>query len=314
MAAAGRINKLIVSEIDRVGRKSLKLLGFLLQLRSYGVVIVTPTGELDMEKLGDFIITAAKAFGAEDQNDTRGYYALRSKIQAFRNRVWNLPIPLGYQKKKRWIDKAPGWAPVINDIFHLFLKDKNYVIVTDIVNKVYRNFLEKPLTRQQVRRILENPIYKGRPEYSGKVVAEKFEEVVVEDPDLAYVSDNTFEKVQKIISTKRVKYMRRKKDVEELLENCGIDVLDFLPNVAVLCPNCGNVMKRNGSTYLCQCGRQLRNPKKKEIEKIREWVFKREKCLRTILKILMRYKKSKKKWQNIRDLERLLDEFEENND
>jgi hypothetical protein len=105
LAAAGKINKLIVSEIDRVGRKSLKLLGFLLQLRSYDVIIVTPTGELDLNKLSDFIVTTAKAFEAEEQNDNRGYYALRSKVETFRHRRWNLDIPKGFQKKGRWIEK-----------------------------------------------------------------------------------------------------------------------------------------------------------------------------------------------------------------
>lgn len=311
LAATGKIDKLIVSEIDRVGRKSLKLLGFLLQLRGYDVVIVTSTGELDLEKLGDFVITAVKAFGAEEQNEIKGYYALRSKVQAFLNRVWNLPVPLGYQKRKRWIEKAPGWGPLVNDVFNFFLKFKNYLVVTSIVNKVYRNFLERPLTRQQIRRILENPVYIGKPGYFGKVVAKKFGKVVVEDPDLAYIGDDAFEKVQKIISAKRISYARRKKNIEELVENCGIDVLDFLPRVAVICPICGGIAKGNGSTYICRhCNKQLIAPRKTEIEKILEWAFKREKCFKTILKILARYKKSKKKWRIIRDLEHLLDELQ----
>jgi len=312
LAAAGMIDKLMVSEIDRVGRKSLKLLGFLLQLRGYSVVIVTPTGELDMEKLGDFVITAVKAFGAEEQNENRGYYALRSKVEAFRKRIWNLPIPQGYQKKNNWIERAPSWDPIILDIFNFFLKLKNYVATVTVVNKVYRSFLPKPLTRQQVRRILGNPVYIGKPEYFGDVVVKKFGNVVVEDPNLAYIGCDMFEKVQKIISANSVKYERRKKEVEELIENCGIDVLDYTPNVIITCPNCEGVMKRNGSTYIClRCNRELRVPKKKEIEKILEWASKREKCLKTILKILARYKELGKKIQNIKDLEQLLEELQQ---
>ncbi len=314
LAEAGKINKFLISEIDRVGRKSLKLLGFLLQLRSHGVVIVTPSKELDIDKLGDFIITAVKAFAAEEENKKRAHSSLRSKVHAFRNRKWHLPVPIGYRKKGEWIEKAPGWDPVITDIFNLFLKRKNYQAVTNIVNMKQPEFLKKPLTRQQISRILQNPVYAGKPRHSGRVVQKKFGNVVVHDPYLAYVSNDIFEKARKIASAKHEKYMRRKKDLEEIVENCGIDVLEFLPLVAPICPNCGGMMKSNGSTYICQnCKRQRRVPKKKEIEKIREWALRREKCLKTILKILARYKKkSGKKHQKIRDFDLPLDEFQGN--
>ena len=314
LAATGKIDKLIVTEIDRVGRKSLKLLGFLLQLRGYGVVIVTPNGELDLEKLGDFIITAVKAFSAQEENEKRGHSALRSKVLAFRDRKWNLPVPVGYRNKSEWIEKEPGWAPIIRDIFYLFLKRKNYQAVTNIVNEKYREFLKKPLTRQQISRILQNPVYAGNPRYSGKVVEEKFGNVVVEDPDLDYVNNDIFKEAQKIVSDKHEKYMRRKKDLKELVENCGIEVLNFLPQVAPICPNCGGMMKSNGSTYICQnCKRQRRTPKKKEIEKIVEWALRREKCLKTLLKILARYKeKPREILQKMKDLGLSIDDFQEN--
>jgi len=317
LAAAGKITKFLISEIDRVGRKSLELLGFLLQLRAYGVVIVTPNGELDLKNLGDFIITAVKAFSAQEENEKRAHYALRSKVHAFRNRRWNLPVPMGYRKMHDWIGKASGWAPIIIDLFNLFLKRKNYQAVTGIMNKKHQKFLTKSITRQQVTRILQNSVYAGKPRCSGKVVEKKFGNVVVDDPDLAYVSNDVFEKVQKIISDKHKKYMRRRKDLDELVENCGIEVLNFLPQVAPICPNCGGTMKSNGPTYICQnqnCNRQSKVPKKKEIEKIREWAFKREKCLKTVLKISARYKKkSGKKCKSVRNLDLSLDEFQENN-
>jgi DNA invertase Pin-like site-specific DNA recombinase len=309
LAAAGRINKLIVSEIDRVGRKSLKLLGFLLQLRSYDVIIVTPTGELDLEKLSDFIVTTAKAFGAEEQNDNRGYYALRSKVETFRHRRWNLDIPKGFQKKGRWIEKIPGWDAVISQIFKLFIKYENYALVTNIVNDQFKNFLEKPLTRQQVRQILENPIYIGKPQYSGEVVEKKFGKVVISDPHLAYVTEDLFEKAKTIIKAKYANYSPRKKPIEELVETFGPEVLDFLPNVAVLCPRCKTVMKGNGgSDYICpRDGSHLNPLKKTELQRIREWFFIREKGLRVLVRLLKKYKRKGKKLKDA-DIERLLKE------
>jgi DNA invertase Pin-like site-specific DNA recombinase len=314
LAATGKIDRLIVSEIDRVGRKSLKLLGFLLQLRGYGVLIVTPTGELDLEKLADLVMTTVKAFGAEEQNELRGHYALRSKVQAFKNRVWNLPVPLGYQKKKQWIEKKSRWDSVIKDIFDLFLRHKNYRLTADIANKLYSSILEKPLTRQQIKQILENPVYMGKPGYFGEVVNRKFGEVVVNDPNLAYVTEKTFEKARKIVSVLSRRYQRRENELEELIANCGLDILDYLPDVALLCPDCRSKMVRNGEIYICQnCRRQLRAIKKTAIERIREWALKRDKAVKTIMRIYKRYKKKKKKWQN-KDLERVLKEIEEDDD
>jgi hypothetical protein len=316
LAAAGKFQKLIISEIDRAGRKSLRLLGFLLQLRGYGVTIVTPTQELDIEKLGDFIITAVKAFAAEDQNNIRGYVALRSKVQNFCNRKWNFDVPIAYQKKKKWICKVPGWDPVIDELFTLLLKCKKYGIVCDVVNNHFKDFLkEKPLTRQQIRQILSNPVYKGSPRCSGEVAEEKFPDAVVIDPSLAYVSEETFEKTQKIITAKSAKYSRRKKTVQELVETAGLEVLDFLPTVKVHCPRCNGEMRGGGGyDYVCPSCSKHRNPvKKKELEKILEWVLKREKVLRLLVKLLEKYKLTGKKWED-EDLEGFLNEHKKNDD
>ena len=205
---------------------------------------MTPNGELDLEKIGDFIITTAKAFGAEEQNDNRGYYALRSKVQAFQHRRWNLEIPIGYQKKRRWIEKVPGWDPLITQLFTLFVKYENYALVTNIINDKFSGFLRKPLTRQQIRQILENPVYVGKPQYSGSVVEKKFGKVVKTDVHLAYITEDLFEKVQTIIKAKYADYSPRKKPVEELVIVFGPEVLEFLPNVGVLCPRCRKVDER----------------------------------------------------------------------
>lgn len=186
---------------------------------------------------------------------------------------------------------------MIKDVFTLFLRYKNYGVVADIVNRLHNSVLKKPLTRQQTRQILGNPVYIGRPRYFGEVVNRKFGEVVVNDPSLAYVDEESFQKAAKIISILSKRYKRKEDELEELLANCGLDILDYLPNVALLCPDCQNKMVRNGQVYICKsCGRQLRAIKKKAIERIREWALKRDKAIETIMRIYKRYRKKKKKW------------------
>jgi predicted amidophosphoribosyltransferase len=89
----------------------------------------------------------------------------------------------------------------------------------------------------------------------------------------------------------RAKYSRKRKDLDELVENCGLEILDFLPNVGVICSVCNGKMKNNGgANYICgKCGRQTGTPNKREIRRIRDCAFKREKALKTILNILNKY-------------------------
>jgi DNA invertase Pin-like site-specific DNA recombinase len=295
LACSGKIDKLIIRDIDRVGRKSLKMLGFLIQLRGNGVTIFTPSGELDLEKLSDLIVTACKTFAAEEENLKRAHSSMQSKILAFKNRHWNLPIPKGYTKSGDWIKKNPSWQPIIEDIYNVFLRVKNFLCVTKYINEKYRNLLnelnEKPLSRHQTSRITQNTVYEGRPTCSAEATEKAFGSIVVDDPELEFVSHDQFEKAGQIVAAKRDKYSRKKKDLAELVENCGVEILEFLPNVGVLCPLCNGVMENNGgSNYLCKrCNKQLMVPKKNEMERIREWAFKRDKSLKTIFRVLGKY-------------------------
>ena len=87
-------------------------------------------------------------------------------------------------------------------MFNLFLKYKNYGLVCRTVNNLFCSFLKKPLKRDQVKRILRNPLYMGKPKLSGAVIAEMFPEAVVDDPSLRYVTEDVFAKAQEIITAR----------------------------------------------------------------------------------------------------------------
>jgi hypothetical protein len=160
-------------------------------------------------------------------------------------------------------------------MYELYLKHANYQATRNIVNREFETFLPEPLTHQQIRQIIGNPVYAGKPQYAGKAT--------VEDLDLAYVDQETFLRVQEISARNRKKCLRKKGDLlQDLLAKCGPEILEFIPNVAVLCPSCKGVMVRNGTftvggqtahNYLCKgCGRQRKVPTKRQMKRIQDWI------------------------------------------
>ena len=282
LAATKEINELLVVDVDRIGRNSRKLMDFFLDLRDCGVIIVTPQGEMDVDDLAGLMMAALRSWAAQYENERRARASVAGRIQAFLKKRWNKPVPKGYRKRENgWIEKDNAWKLVIEDVFSLFLRYKNYRVVTDAVNAKYASFLSKPLTRQQIAAILRNPVYVGKPRYSGKVVEKQFQKVVVDDPDLVHINKATFERAQRIIG--RIRQRHRHKDnvkLKTMINKYGVKVLDFLRHVVVMCSNCKclnckAIMVENGNpeqkNYICKnCGRQLRVPKKTEIKKIEE--------------------------------------------
>lgn len=276
LAEKQEIQKLLVAYVDRLGRDSRKLVEFFWDLSDYGVTIQTPEEEIDVKKLEGWLISVIKAWSAQDVNEQRGKSALASRVRSFTKKRWNKPIPLGYRRREDgWIEKEPGWEPLIKRIYELYLKHTNYQAVRDIVSREFQALLQKPLTHQQIRQIICDPAYAGRPQYAGKAT--------VEDPNLAHVDPETFHRAQEISGRIRRKRSRKRKDaLRDLLEKCGPDVLEFIPNVAILCPSCKGVMVRNGTlvtkeltahNYLCKgCGRQRKVPTKRQMKRIQEWI------------------------------------------
>ena len=206
LAENGSIDYLYTIELDRISRDSMALLNFLFKLRGCNVTVATPFQIYDIKKIEDLIYITVKAYAAENQIEIRRNTSLKNRIQRFKNRVWVSGIPPGFEKKEKWITKSPGWEPVINAVFNLFLENKNDEAVRENVNETFRDFLKQPLTRQQIREILRNPLYIGKPQLGGAVIEKAFPATVVEDPNLRFVTDELYAKAQEIIVAIDAKY------------------------------------------------------------------------------------------------------------
>ena len=232
------IQELWVFKVNRMGRVCKKLLYFYLDFCDDGGIIRDSEKSYDMKELANIILFVLEAHAAEKANKDRAAAAVAGKARSFKQKRWNKPVPKGY-KKTVWLQKQPNFEQLINDIYNLFLKEENL----ESVRKDLRNFaqlLPKPLTVPQIRRILSDPIYIGKPEHLGEVVL---------DPDLAFVDEKTFRKSLEILT--KIQERCKTKRLGPL-ENCAtstpITFLQMLEIFELHHRGCGGVVWKNGTT------------------------------------------------------------------
>lgn len=284
LARDAKIQYVLVTSLDRIGRDLIESLDYVRKLREFGVKIVAAGAETDISTEDGLMIATIQFLSSELENKRRTKSSMAGRIQSFRMKHWCRPLaPIGYRKNEEgWIEKEPSWEPLIKRVYELYAKRSNYQVVKNIVNKEFQSFLTKPLTHQQVRQILHDSVYIGRPQYAGKVTNE--------DPSLAYVDPEVFEKVKNLASLVHRRHSRKHRDLfQDLVKEYSLGILEFIPNIAVICPDpdCMGVMVKNGTVnigewtahnYLCKkCGTQRRVPTKRQMKKIQGWSSKQEK-------------------------------------
>lgn len=289
LASEGKIDAVFVTSLDRIGRDLIESLNYVRRLDELGVkIVVMSGGETDVTTEIGLMTLTIQFPSAELENKRRAKFSIVGKVQSFKQKHWNKPEPLGYRKKADgWIEKDLRWGPVIRDVFKLFLETKNYQAVARMVNRRHGEVSQKPLTGHQVKQIVSNPVYIGKPQCAGKVVIRELgKPAIIEDSGLIFVDLETFEKAQEIIRENRKNFHKKMTVLDQFMEEYGIEVVPYIPRIAVLCPRCGHPTVRNGTliawgvtvcNYLCKkCGRQLRVPTKKDMERIQGWLSKRE--------------------------------------
>jgi len=146
----------------------------------------------------------------------------------------------------------------------------------------------------------------------GKVVKEKYSEAerTHGDPNLDYGIKDLFRTAQNIINEEKAKRGSHESVVKELIELFGLDIMELLSNVFIICPNCQSKMGTDGFFYKCpKCSTHLNAIKKNEIRNIIDYALHREKALQRLLKLSER-----EKWDGSYDnkLKKIEHELEKN--
>jgi len=266
----GEIGELWVTNIDRIGRECRKSLYFFLEFCDDGAVIRTPEKQYVLRDLSSLLIYVIEAHTSELANRSRAKAAVAGKAQSFKQKHWNKATPLGYQKKGKWLTKTPEFAPIIKEIYSRFLRTKSLQRVRKYINAKHRRFLSKPLSRYQIRRILYDPVYVGKPKHLGEAVA---------DASLAYIDEDTFLASLKILKDIQEKYKpNRVSPIKKLIATYGISALEFLDKLEFHHKSCGGPTVKNGTDekseprqqiFLCKkCRTQWKVPTKAQLKRI----------------------------------------------
>jgi DNA invertase Pin-like site-specific DNA recombinase len=269
----GLIRELWVADIDRLGRECRSLLIFFLNLCDGGISIRTPEKEYSITDLSSILIYVMEAYAAQQSNEARARAAVAGKIQAFRQHRWNKQVPLGYcrisENKNSWIKKNEQWKPTIKEIYTHFLEFKNVAMVFRRISASHNPILHS-LTRHQIRRILSDPVYCGKPQQSK-------EELV--DPSLMFIDLDTFQKTKELSKLIAEQHKARNLEpVRELVATYGITALQFLDHIEFRHRNCEGKIERNGTKpgnprqqiFLCKkCPAQWTIPTESQLRRLR---------------------------------------------
>lgn len=288
LANAGEISHLLVDDADRLGRTTPETLYFIHLLQTEcEVEILTSAGQLDTTKIRGLIETTMRTLMSHVAVKGRARKATNTRIHRFvEQRQWSSwfhTIPLGYiERNDGWIEKDTDETDAAEILFEHFLESESYSATTRYINEECN--LKTNLSRSQTKQLLQKPVYKGEPTIPINSVSEGKTEKTVDDPALAIVDDEIFDRVQQII--KRIARQNSTDDgavdVDDLVDEFGLfPVVKSSPAVEVICSECDSAMVKNGQrdldgslkshNYLCNsCGSQRRFPYVREYEDMQE--------------------------------------------
>ena len=191
MALNNEIDKLIVFNIDRIGRR-MELVGFIALLNECGVKILSVTeGCLNEGNDTDSLFTSIKMWMAENESRKISHRVKAGKrAVALKGEFLGGVSNYGYKvdNKKLIIDKEE--SEVMKLAFNLYIEGGSKLVLDTFAEK---GILKrgKPWTRTKLIKTLKNTIYRGqKPLESG---------IIPHDENLRIVSDEIFYRAQELM-------------------------------------------------------------------------------------------------------------------
>ena len=245
LAKSGSVDYVYIYDLDRLGRHVAETPYLMYKLKEETRVVVrTISDEYNFEDPFDYVLATIKSFPGDVESRKLGERTQRGKIEKFRQGKWVGPIPFGYRKNvSSELEKLPDLEAIVVDIFKTYEMYGNIKKVTHIINEKYSGKVGK-FSTNQIRRILTNPIYIGKPRY-GKIE--------IRASALAVVAPELYNKVQSRIKKnarkfKVKKYRKPRSILDEFAAEFGMDyIMRVLDILKPHCPKCQTQMVGDGS-------------------------------------------------------------------
>lgn len=210
---ARKINKVMVTKLDRLSRRLLDLLTIIDLFQEHGVSFVsisesfdtnTPSGRLTLQVLGAV---------AEFERERIRERVYENMYHAATQGKWLTQSPYGYRLEDKELVIYDPEANIVRQVFKMYAEDGlgYYSIAKQLNNEGIPSKQNKEWSIRSIKLMLTNPVYKGtlvwnRLDSSKKKRTEKNEEdwVIIDDAVPAIINKITWELVQKKVGKKQM--------------------------------------------------------------------------------------------------------------
>jgi len=278
MAQENKLDAVAVKDVSRIGRIAAPTFGFIWLLNHwFNIELIVEDGRYNIQRKTDLIQIFFRTLNAELKNRFRTSYVHESQLEDFRQghfHVTGRHVRFGYKKITNG-ENGTEEKGRINEGDELKVDKKEAEVIEALFSalvdagpagnafarardKVRDKFSQERLPDDGIdlKEVLRNPIYKGRPTWEINATTEDTKSAVMKREDLRIVKDSKFEDVQDILDVRDRRYTRSASDkeddpdrltVQQIASLVGLSrLVAFDDVVRIHCPDCGAEMNDNG--------------------------------------------------------------------
>lgn len=177
LARARQIDVVALFDLSRLGRNTAESLRTIAELRDLGVSVVSTVEQIDDTPEGQFQLSVflgmAQLYSDQVSRRWREVIAHRHEQGLFHGSV----PPTGYRRVGRMLEPDPVLAPAVREVFRRYAAGER---IWHIAQQWRASTGRRGTAYVVLKRMLANPVYVGKVEVNGRVLAGRHEPLVTE--------------------------------------------------------------------------------------------------------------------------------------
>jgi DNA invertase Pin-like site-specific DNA recombinase len=255
------VDYLLTEKIDRIGRNAPETIYFIYLLQmECDVVLLTPSGERDVDQIEGLLQTTLLSLMSEIQNDIRTTKAKKERIRGFlEKKNWRClspKVPLGYSETDDgWLKVNPDEKEIVREMFRKFLECEEYAATRKHIES---EFGKAAIEGHRVKTLLTNSVYIGEPKVPDEWLIDTPFENDLHEPELNILEPDK----ESDVDLDKDAFSQTQAIIEEKNERSSTDddtygLIDFINEYSLfavvegserarLVHSCGEPMVKNG--------------------------------------------------------------------